>query len=106
MVSFSVDPAHDTPAVLAAYGRDYHQDPARWTFVTGPIETLRPLVEGAFMTAMDDLGVTPRGTPNIWHGESFLLVDKDLHIRGVYQTDAPGLDRLIRHARYLARGGR
>jgi protein SCO1/2 len=106
MVSFSVDPAHDTPAVLAAYARDYHHDPARWRFVTGPIDVLRPLVEGAFMTALDDQGYDERGVRQVWHGEKFLLVDKDLRIRGFYDTDAPGLDRLIRHARYLGHGGR
>jgi protein SCO1/2 len=106
LVSFSVDPAHDTPEVLAAYGRDYHQDTARWRFVTGSIEVMRPLVEGAFMTALDDQGVDERGVRTIWHGEKFLLIDRDLHIRGIYGTDAAGLDRLIRHARYLGRGGR
>ena len=36
LVSISVDPENDTPAVLADYGAKAHADPARWTFVTGP----------------------------------------------------------------------
>lgn len=105
LVSFSVDPEYDTPAVLASYAREYHADPRRWRFVTGPIAPMRQVIEGAFMTGMDKRGVTPTGAPDIWHGQKFLLVDQRLRIRGIYEADAPGLDRLTRHARYLARRG-
>jgi protein SCO1/2 len=103
LASFSVDPEYDTPQVLAAYGRNYHADPRRWRFVTGPLVGIKAVIEGAFMTAMDRKGTTPQGNPDIWHGQHFLLVDRDLHIRGIYDTDAAGLDRLVRDARYLAR---
>ena len=35
LVSISVDPKHDTPAVLARYAKRYHADPAHWRFLTG-----------------------------------------------------------------------
>jgi protein SCO1/2 len=103
LVSFTVDPEHDTPAVLAAYAREFHADPRRWRFVTGDLAAMRSVIEGAFMTGIDRRGTTPQGNPDIWHGQKFLLVDPALRIRGFYDTDAPGLDRLIRDARYLAR---
>jgi protein SCO1/2 len=103
LVSFTVDPEYDTPAVLAAYARDFHADPRRWRFVTGKLAAMRQVIEGAFMTGFDRRGVTASGAPDIWHGQKFLLVDRDLHIRGLYDTDPPGLDRLARDARYLAR---
>ena len=34
-VSFSVDPEHDTPAVLKEYARQYNADESRWSFLTG-----------------------------------------------------------------------
>jgi protein SCO1 len=105
MVSFTVDPANDTPAVLARYAKDFHADPRRWFFVTGPFEVTRTIAEDAFKTAMDAQdGVTESGAPNILHGQHFALVDQNLHIRKFYDTeDAPTLDKLIRDARYLAR---
>jgi protein SCO1 len=35
-VSVSVDPEHDTPQVLAEYGRAFGCDLSGWTFLTGP----------------------------------------------------------------------
>lgn len=104
LVSFSVDPDYDTPAVLTKYGRDFHADPRRWRFVTGDRTRMKALIEGAFMTAVDDRGTTTAsGNPDIWHGQHFLLVDQNLHIRGIYDVDdPPGLDKLERAARYLA----
>ena len=35
LVSLSVDPERDTPAVLSDYARRYEADPDRWLFLTG-----------------------------------------------------------------------
>ena len=35
LVSITLDPDFDTPAVLSAYARAYGADPSRWTFLTG-----------------------------------------------------------------------
>ncbi|MBS0659059.1 MAG: SCO family protein [Verrucomicrobia bacterium] len=43
MLSVSMDPAHDTPEVLAAYARGYEADPQRWQFATGSLEEVRRL---------------------------------------------------------------
>lgn len=40
-VSITVDPAHDTPAVLKSYAADFGADPAGWTFLTGPEAAIR-----------------------------------------------------------------
>jgi protein SCO1/2 len=104
LVSFTVDPAYDTPDVLARYAKDFHADPRRWRFITGDLTELRPVIEGAFMSGIDDTGgKTESGAPNIFHGERFFLVDQNLHIRQFYDTDPPGLARLARDARYLAK---
>lgn len=104
LLSFTVDPAYDTPAVLARYARQFHADPRRWRFLTGAITELRPVIEKAFMSGIDDTGEqTASGAPNIFHGEKFFLVDQNLHIRQFYDTDPAGLTLLIRDARYLAK---
>ena len=37
-VSFTVDPARDTPMVLTAYSKHFEADPAKWFFLTGPTD--------------------------------------------------------------------
>lgn len=104
LVSFSVDPKYDTPARLAEYAQRYKADPSRWRFLTGSYDEIYRLVEGPFMSSMMREPDRPNGVPNIAHGGYFMLVDGNLHIRGVYDSnDLHRLDELIRDARYLAR---
>lgn len=106
-VTISLDPEYDTPARLAEFAERYKADPTRWRFLTGPADRVRAFVTGPLMTAMDippDQPTQQWGGPNIVHRGYFLLVDADLVIRGVYESnDSAKLDELIRHARYLAR---
>jgi protein SCO1 len=107
LASFSVDPGYDTPARLAEYAQRYKADPARWRFVTGPVEPMRKVVEGAFMNSMIREQNAPSGAPQIAHSGHFLLVDGRGYIRGAYDSnDIQRLDQMIRDARYLARTGR
>jgi len=107
LVSFSVDPKYDTPAVLAEYAQRYHANPERWHFVTGAYDKVYALIEGPFMTSMMRLPDRPSGVPDIKHGGYFLLVDQKLHIRGIYDSNVINqLDTLIHDARYLARTGK
>lgn len=102
LLSFSVDPAYDTPAVLATYGAEWGARPERWRFLTGDAAALRTLIEGPLMSAMVDAGTSPSGAPDIRHGGHFLLVDRDLRIRGVYDSnDEARLAALARDVRRL-----
>jgi len=104
LLSISVDPTYDTPARLTAFAAKYKADPERWRFVTGPADAVQALVEGPFLTSMQTEAPRPDGIPNIAHGGYFMLVDGDLHIRGMYESnDIQRLDEMIRDARYLAR---
>jgi protein SCO1/2 len=40
LLSVTVDPDYDTPAVLAAYARRWSADPAKWRFLTGDVGPL------------------------------------------------------------------
>lgn len=104
LLSISVDPTYDTPARLSAFAARYHADPSRWRFVTGPANVVQALVEGPFLTSMQTEAPRPDGIPNIAHGGYFMLVDGDLHIRGMYESnEIQRLDQMILDARYLAR---
>ncbi len=104
LVSISVDPTYDTPARLATYASRYNAHREKWRFLTGDAAKVKALVEGPFMNSMTLEGQTPSGAPAISHNGYFLLVDGDLKIRGVYDSnDVQKLDDLLRHARFLAR---
>jgi protein SCO1/2 len=45
LVSISFDPAHDTPAVLKAYGETYGADPDLWRLCTGSDAEIRTLLQ-------------------------------------------------------------
>ena len=87
LVSFTVDPARDTPSALAAYGRDFAADPARWSFLTGPSATLNRLSMDTFL--LGPLEAT------LEHSTRFVLVDGKGRIRATYLSGDPdALDRI------------
>jgi protein SCO1/2 len=100
LVSFSVDPYNDTPAVLTEYARRYGADPDRWLFLTGDPEGIQKLSVGGFKLALDPTSGTE--AEPITHSSRVVLVDRDANIRGYYGTDeAKDLDRLIKDANKL-----
>ena len=104
LVSFSVDPENDTPAVLAEYATRTGADPSRWSFVTGPVDSVKAAVVGGFKVALEKL---PKGANDydVTHGDWFVLVDPTGELRGYYTTDDPtDLDRVLRDVRRLEHG--
>lgn len=100
-VSFTVDPDHDTPEVLARYAREHGADPARWRFLRIEKEGLRRLVREGFKLAVEDGG--PGAAEPILHSTRFVLVDTAGVIRGYYDSDEPGaMAALASDARSLA----
>lgn len=92
LVSFSVDPGTDTPPVLAAYGARFGADPARWHFLTGPIDTLKPVVVDGFKMMLErvEARVEPPAPATVLHGERFVVVDKRGLIRAYPDPKEPG----------------
>jgi protein SCO1 len=102
LVTLTVDPDNDTPARLAAYAKEAHADPRRWSFLTGSLATIEPVVLQGFKQAMGRREA-PSGLITIFHGERFVLVDADGMIRGYYEADDAGIDKLLSDATLLAR---
>jgi protein SCO1/2 len=90
-VSFSVDPAHDTPAALKAYRTLWHGDVARWSLLSTDPAGLDKITAGMKVVAEhQDDAVNP-----IVHSDLFFLVDKTGMVRGVYSSsDESRLDQL------------
>lgn len=104
LVTFSVDPENDTPEVLAAYAKTYGADPVRWTFLTGPLDTIEGTVVKGFKMYREKKETVPgSGIMTIFHGEKFVLVDREGNIRGYYDADDEGLSKLVSEAGALVK---
>lgn len=86
VVSITVDPGHDTPAVLADYASRMDADPSRWIFLTGPKPEIDAFArKGMFQVlAYDDKGVPT-------HSTRFLVIDRAGRIRRTRNLDEPEL---------------
>jgi protein SCO1/2 len=106
LVSITVDPAADTPEVLAIYGRNRTIDPARWKLLTGDPDAVFALVRGGFKLGVErDDTASPDVGPVI-HSLMAVLVDGKRQVRGYYDTNDPdAMDRLVADARTLADAG-
>ncbi|HEY3815747.1 MAG TPA: SCO family protein [Polyangiaceae bacterium] len=98
-VSFSVDPAHDTPAVLAAYAARWSAGETRWTLVATSDDALAELTSGFRV----ETGKTHDPDNPIFHSDLFFLVDGAGLVRGVYPSIAgDAMTRLAADARRLS----
>jgi len=109
LVSLSVDPDHDRPDVLAEYARGYRADPRIWTFLTGPVDEVKSAVVAGFKLPIGDAPPPGERKPSeafeILHSERFVLIDGELQIRGYYDSDPAGVEKLMRDAIQLASPG-
>ena len=96
LLSFTVDPARDTPAVLAKYAERYQAEPGVWFFLTGSQADLHNLARNVFM--LGDVN------GDLQHSTRFVLVDRKSRVRGYYLTsDDDAIPRLSRDARRVAK---
>jgi cytochrome oxidase Cu insertion factor (SCO1/SenC/PrrC family) len=85
LVSFTVDPDHDTPAVLKRYARTYGADPDRWSFLTGKKEPLYRLIQKSFLQGVEENRGAARTSGNrVTHSTQLVVVDRRGHVRGYY----------------------
>jgi protein SCO1/2 len=101
LVSFTVDPATDTPEVLRSYAEKLQAQQGRWDFLTGPKSVLYDLSAKRFKLGVSDQDGEP-GQPV--HSTRFVLVDRRGDIRGYYDALAPdGVTKVLADASHLLR---
>ena len=86
LVSFSVDPEHDTPEVLTAYAKQHGAETESWRFLTGDLEVVRKTSELGFKLALDGKATAGAEHFGLFHGSHLVLVDGAGQIRGYYRT--------------------
>ncbi|MEQ9263243.1 MAG: SCO family protein [Owenweeksia sp.] len=82
LVSHSVTPEYDSIAVLKDYARTKGIDSDKWHLLTGDQELIYTLGRKAYFVE-EDLGLE-KEADEFLHTENFVLVDRQLHIRGIY----------------------
>jgi len=93
-VSFTVDPARDTPKVLTAYSKHFEADPAKWFFLTGEPAALNHLSRDVFHLNNVD--------GSLEHSTRFVLIDRRGRIRGFYSSlEKDAVPQVIADARRL-----
>lgn len=103
LVSFSVDPEHDTPEVLADYAKALEAR-KEWHFLTGPGDQLHRVARTGFLIGFDKAPGTSR---DIVHSEKIALVDQNGVVRryynGVGEDENP---KIIEDLKTLLKEGR
>ncbi len=100
-VSFSVDPAHDTPEALAEYQRRWRAEETRWLLLSTGEQTLPRTAEGFHIAVMKNDAGEPGDA--VIHTGVFMLVDAEGLVRGVYDSERrEDWEALEAHARQLA----
>jgi protein SCO1/2 len=113
LVSYSVDPEHDTPQVLARYAKSFNADAQRWLFLTGNKDQITRLVEDGFKQPLAAPQSRQGHKSVMLHTPRFILVDRAAQIRGTYDSnDRQSMQRLkadvadLLNQRLDARGSR
>jgi protein SCO1 len=87
-VSFSVDPATDTPEVLRDYAARFTSDRDDWFFLTGDSGSIRKVAAEGFLLPVQE-GDPTRGDEAFLHSSRFVLVDGEARVRGTYDVRDP-----------------
>lgn len=81
-ISHTVHPEHDSVPVLAEYARQLKVDASIWHFVTGRKSDIYELATESYKA----VAVTGDKPSNFIHSDKLILVDKEKHIRGIYDS--------------------
>ena len=93
ILSHTIDPRHDTPAVLKEFSKNLGIQNSMWNMVTGDKSKIYEIGQKSYMVSATDDPTQPGG---IVHSGAFILIDKNRHIRGIYDgTEPEKVDKLM-----------
>lgn len=102
LVSLSVDPDHDTPAVLREFADRYAANPERWWYLTGSKGTIYELILDRFKISVDQgESIDPKEKAEaVAHSDRLVLVGPGNKIMGMFDSKDP---KAVRRLEDLAR---
>jgi len=81
LVSITITPEFDQPAVLREYAERFHAS-EKWLFLTGARETITKLANDGFWISAGSPGT-------VTHSEKLVLVDREGKVRGFFDGNRP-----------------
>jgi cytochrome oxidase Cu insertion factor (SCO1/SenC/PrrC family) len=85
-ISITCDPENDTPEALKKYAEFFKADPARWTFLTGDMQTIRRIGQDFFKISVDKAVHTDRAC----------VVDRLGKVRGRFRLTEDGQVEMLK----------
>lgn len=94
LVTFTVDPARDTPDVLKKYALNFRADDDKWLFLTGKETDVRTLLMNGFKINATK-NANPKPGDEFDHNTKLMVIDKNGNICGLFdgakgQSDTDG----------------
>jgi protein SCO1/2 len=100
LLSHTIDPRHDSVAVLKEYAQSMGVNTWKWHFVTGEKDSVYAVAQRYLVSAIKDSD----SASGVVHSGAFVLVDANRHVRGIYDgTDPVQVDRLLQEIPVLLR---
>lgn len=101
ILSHTIDPRHDSVAVLKKYRDKLGIEGDQWQFVTGEQQKIYDIAQNSYMvSALEDSTAVEEG--GFVHSGAFVLVDQKRRIRGVYDgTKEIEVNKLIKDIELL-----
>jgi protein SCO1/2 len=100
LLSHSVTPERDSASVLKRYAEEKGVQSGKWHLVTGNQKEIYKLGRQDYFVE-EDLGLE-KGENEFLHTENFVLIDKQRHIRGIYNgLNTTSVNQLIADVRTL-----
>ena len=94
LLSYTIDPDHDTPARLKNYAVKLGVESNQWEFLRGQKQAVYALAKNDYMVSVDD---DTKGPGGFAHEGFFVLVDKERRMRGVYDgTNGEEVNKLLK----------
>lgn len=104
LLSHSVTPERDSVPILKAYAEEKGILSSKWHLLTGDREQIYSLGRNDYFIE-EDLGVE-KDVDDFLHTENFVLIDEDLHIRGIYNgLNKSDINQLIADIQTLKKEG-
>lgn len=97
-LTHTVDPHNDSVSVLRKYADDFEARDEQWKFLTGNKSTIYHLARDNYKAVIQEVP----DTNDFIHSEKIMLVDKDFHVRGIYNgLDIKEVLNMVEDARFL-----
>ncbi len=104
ILSHTIDPRHDSVAVLNEFAKNLGVTGQMWQFVTGDKAKIYEIGQKSYMVTATEDNTQPGG---IVHSGAFILIDKQRHIRGLYDGTVPeAVDKMMADMKILLEEGK